>query len=128
MFSLQEGSLEVGKGSQNVQRQINVVDRLAIQEGPHSLKVGVDFRRLSPIVAPFAYSQEPLFSDVPSAETGILFGTSLSFIPRSTFLFRNFGVYAEDTWRAFARLALTYGIRWMSISCPSRSTVPASMQ
>ncbi len=33
----------------NFQRQVNIVEILAVVAGPHSLRLGADYRRLSPI-------------------------------------------------------------------------------
>ena len=37
-----------GANAHNQQRQINIVDSVSILKGSHSLKLGVDYRRLSP--------------------------------------------------------------------------------
>ena len=124
IFSLDSGGMNIGRGSHNLQRQINVVDNLSMQKGSHSLKFGVDFRRLSPSVAPDQYLQEAYFLDVPSTETGNLFEGLLYSTRTTTFLFRNLGVFAQDTWRVLPSLTLTYGLRWDVDFAPSTLSGP----
>ena len=112
ILSLQQGALEVGRNADNVQRQINVVDSLSVQRGLHSLKFGVDFRRLTPQLSPYEYGQIPLFFTVPSAVAGNAFLTDVLTNVKPQFLFRNLGMYAQDSWRLAPRLTLTYGVRW----------------
>lgn len=73
IFSLQQGSFNVGKSERNEQRQVNLVDSLAVQSGTHSLKFGIDYRRLSPLNSPTAYIQDAYFSSVSAAQAGNLF-------------------------------------------------------
>jgi hypothetical protein len=124
IFSLTDGFLGEGLTQRTIQRQINLVDNVSVQAGTHALKFGVDFRRLSPISRPFLYSQFPGFNDVPSAESGSLAFSSVEAQTSAVFLFRNLGLFAQDTWRANPRLTLTYGLRWDVDVAPSTLSGP----
>lgn len=121
ILSLQGGTNVVGQQGHELQRQINVVNAFSFQKGSHSLKFGTDYRRLSPLYAPYAYEQLAYFGDVPSAESGHLLLSATYSNQNPTFLFRNVGTYAQDTWRIIDRLVLTYGVRW-DIDFVPRST------
>jgi hypothetical protein len=112
ILSLLNSNLAVGKVGDNTQHQVNIVDNLSAQIGSHSLKIGLDLRRLSPVFDPASYDQGVFFLDVPSAETGSQFASRVISARSATLLFRNLGAFAQDTWRVAPRVILTYGLRW----------------
>jgi hypothetical protein len=124
IFSLKSGSLEVGQDVRNLQRQVNLVDNISLQRGAHSLKFGVDYRRLSPKYTPFLYGQLAEIRDVPSAENGSLIGSIIQSQVGVTLLFHNLSAYAQDAWRLAPPLTVTFGLRWDTDFAPSSIAGP----
>jgi outer membrane receptor protein involved in Fe transport len=108
-----------------VQRQFNIVDNITLQRDSHSLKFGIDYRRLSPLSSPALYHQTAVFfGDVSSVGAGIPFDVQVGSSLGATFLLRNLGVFAQDTWRILPRLTMTYGVRWDLDFVPSTLSGP----
>lgn len=117
--------LSVGKGAHNRQKQINVVDTLSRQFGAHSLKFGIDFRRLTPDFDPASYDQTVTFNSVAASQAGKSSYGNVALEQGLSLLFRNVGAFAQDTWRASHRLTVTYGIRWDVDVSPASLRGPA---
>ena len=127
--SLVQGFLHEGRVQSGLQRQVNVLDNLSIAKGSHTLRFGIDYRRLSPVNAPYSYLQGAFLNNVTAAENGQFRAAVVSSSQDTTLLFQNLGVYAQDSWNVVPRLTLTYGVRWdvdfvpRSIEGPTLSAV-----
>src|SRR5215469_3482449 len=126
-FSVQVESLvnngsfySIGPAARNIQRQIDIVDNLSSQEGSHSLKFGVDFRRLSPLSDPTSYGLNVFFLDTAGDLDGAIVRSTRS----TALLFKNLGIFGQDTWRIGPRLTITYGLRWDVDFAPSSTSGP----
>jgi hypothetical protein len=109
---LQQDAIYIGQATDSYQQQINLVGSLSLQTHAHSLKFGTDFRRLSPNFNRGLYFQGVAFGSVSSTEKGAIDFSAVESKRIPDYLFRNLGLYAQDTWRVFPRLTLTYGLRW----------------
>jgi hypothetical protein len=105
-------ALTLGTDNRNLQRQTNIVVNSSWQFRDHVVKAGFDYRGLLPQVAPAAYQQSALFSDITSAlrSTTLFAAVGATVTVRSHFT--NYSAYLQDAWRPSSRVSVTYGMRW----------------
>jgi Carboxypeptidase regulatory-like domain/TonB dependent receptor len=115
----------VGHNANNLQRQLNIVDSVSVQKNSHSLKFGVDFRRLSPQITGFNYDQTGFFTTLGQEQSGNPLFTLLESRRPVTLDLRNLGLFAQDGWRVVPRLTFTYGLRWDVDFAPSSINGPS---
>ncbi len=110
------GEFATGPEATDEQRQVNLVDNVAVTKGSHQMKFGVDYRWLAPFSVPYAYRQFFEFSGFSATSGGLLSGIPLfaetGAAQSDSLRSRNFSLYAQDSWKATPRLTLTYGLRW----------------
>jgi len=117
-------SFSKGNGDTNRQRQINIVDSLSLTAGEHSIKFGLDYRRIFPILSPPAYNLALAFSSLTDLLNGRVTGGGVSSTVSTRPVFVNWSFFAQDAWRVRRRLTLTYGVRWEINPTPHNSNGP----
>jgi len=106
-------TLTDGLLSDNRQRQVNLVDNFSLTLGAHSLKLGFDYRRLSPVNRVNDFQR--FFNPGNFSQLAAGFAASASVIGIDVVLrpiYNNYSAFAQDTWRLRPRLTLTYGLRY----------------
>ena len=110
------GQVSPGKGADDEQRQINLVDNISVAKGRHEWKFGVDYRWLAPFSSPYTYRQYVQFTGMTDAPGGALSGMAslaATYSDRSNALLsQNFSMFGQDTWKVTRRFTITYGLRW----------------
>jgi hypothetical protein len=95
------------------QRQLNIVDSMTAVLQRHSLKWGVDYRRV--------HSEQPLppfysfpgYDMLSSVRANIADWTGVEkFSGTISPIYQNFSAYLQDEWKASERLSVSAGVRW----------------
>lgn len=111
------GGYSIASRSRSEQKQANVVYSLSKAGPAHTLKFGVDFRRIMPTNYPTPYSINVTFNGISGDKGALVSGIATNAQVSSSLaalypLYSNFSAYLQDTYRATERTTLTYGVRW----------------
>lgn len=113
LLAIGPNTVRLGFSQENTQRQINVVSGISYARGSHAVKVGVDYRRLTPIADQGEYTRLLNFADVTQTLNQQL---SLVLVARADVdlfpVYTNLSLFVQDTWQVAPRLTVTYGARY----------------
>ena len=119
------GQVISGSEGRRGQSQYEVNQTAAWNRGAHSIHFGAAYVRLAPVRGDAAGAVTVLannLNDLANTNT-VWFANSQAV--RASAVMKEVSVFAEDTWRATARLTVTYGLRW-EISPAPQSDLPAN--
>jgi hypothetical protein len=115
-------ALQTGNDVASTQRQFNVISATDMSYGKHTIKFGVDYRRLSPTIGLHTSEDSVLFSGMGQAQTGMAARLSKFTRPDSQHpIFGNLSLYAQDELKPSKHLTLNYGLRWELNPVPSNA-------
>jgi hypothetical protein len=99
-------------GGGSVQHQYQLVDSLIWTRGNHSLKVGGDWRRLTPTTINNPYNSYVALDSLTELQDGYADSLEIGAIAPGKPVFDNLSLFAQDHWKISRRLSIDYGLRW----------------
>lgn len=94
------------------QKQFNIVNNTTYSRGDHQFKFGVDYRRLTPVIASNEYVLQVIFTAQAQVMNGSAASGNVLVQSRAEPIYTNFSTYVQDSWKASQRLTLNLGLRW----------------
>lgn len=94
------------------QRQFNIIDTLSLTTGAHQWKLGVDYRRLTPILSPRTYILGLFFFTPAELTNAVASIASISAGIETRPIYHELSIFTRDSWRVTPRLTVDLGLRW----------------
>lgn len=108
--SFSAGSGYQGGGSE--QHQYQWIDSSTWTRGHHSLKFGVDWRRLTPSYSSVLYQSNVLLESLSAVQQGYATSVRVNASAPGRPIFDNLSLYAQDHWNVTPVFSIDYGLRW----------------
>lgn len=114
-----------GNFAQNETRQLSFTDNLTYSIGSHEIRLGFDYRRLSPTLRASGYGINYDFNSADAVSLGTANRVSFYENPNVRTNVLWISSYVQDNWKIAPRFDLTYGVRWEINPAPSAAEEPA---
>jgi hypothetical protein len=96
----------------NESRQWNAVDTMTVSVGNHSLRFGVDYRRIKTPINPPSVEPYTIFESTQSVLSGMPTVPYVFHYASATPLLQQTAAFAQDEWHLRPHLSLSLGLRW----------------
>jgi hypothetical protein len=101
-----------GGSSQNLSRQLNIVDTFEASLGRHQIRFGIDYRHIRSPLRPSDLLGEAEFASAGSILTGTPSVANALAYRAATPLFGETSAFLQDNWKVNSHLNVALGLRW----------------
>ena len=108
-----------GDYAQNEMRQLSLSDNLTYAVGSHELKLGFDYRRLSPTLRVSGYGINYDFDSLDAVALGTASRVAFYKNPNVSTNVLSVSSFVQDNWKVNSKVNLLYGLRWEINPAPS---------
>jgi hypothetical protein len=118
------GQVINGREGDRRQRQFQLVESTGLTIGPHTIRLGVDYRRIVPIRRDANGALSVIADDITgiTEKRNLWLGTAAP-VNASTEV-KELSLWVQDTWQISSRLMITPGLRWEYNPSPMPSDSP----
>ncbi|MEI9980291.1 MAG: TonB-dependent receptor [Edaphobacter sp.] len=98
--------------TQNIGRQWNVTNSIALNHNHHQLKFGVDYRRIETTIVNPTTESGAFYSSAQQVLTNASYYSYIERLLNSASIYNQFAAFGQDEWKLTPRLSLSLGLRW----------------